>query len=107
MNSIHDCGGMEGFGPIAQEHDEPVFHSAWEAQMFGLNWAIACLGHWNIDADRHAIERMGNARYLETSYYEHWLISNETLLVEKGVLTKEELDAKRAEIARQMNRGVA
>lgn len=107
MNGIHDCGGMDGFGPIRREEDEPVFHSAWEARMFGLHMAIGCLGCWTLDEDRHAIERMGNARYLGTSYYEHWLICDETLLVEKGVVTPEELAARRVEVARRMNGGAA
>lgn len=104
MNSIHDCGGMEGFGPIVQEDDEPVFHHDWEARMFGLHWAIGCLGNWNIDEIRHSIERMGNQHYLETPYYEHWLVCNEILLVEKGIISAEELQARRENIAREMNR---
>ena len=30
MNSIHDMGGMHGFGPIVAEEEEPVFRAAWE-----------------------------------------------------------------------------
>ena len=40
MNGVHDMGGMHGFGPIAPEADEPVFHEIWEARMFGLSCAI-------------------------------------------------------------------
>ena len=48
---------------------------------------------------RHAIERMGPAEYLETSYYEHWLHVYETLLSEQGIITLEELDRKQAELS--------
>ena len=36
-----------------------------------------------------------------SSYYEHWLTAVETLLVEKGVLTKDELAARTAELAKE------
>ena len=29
MNGIHDLGGMQGFGPIEREENEPVFHADW------------------------------------------------------------------------------
>lgn len=99
MNSVHDCGGMEGFGPIVREEDEPVFHADWERRMFALLWAAGAHGHWNIDESRFAMERMGAAKYLSTTYYEHWLHGLETLLVEKGVLTAKELADRQAEIA--------
>ena len=40
MNGIHDMGGMQNFGPIAPEIDEPVFDETWEARMFGLGRAM-------------------------------------------------------------------
>ena len=100
MNGIHDLGGMHGIGRIVREKDEPVFHADWERRMFGLFIAAFAGGHYNVDEFRHAIERMDPAEYLTSSYYEHWLHSLETLLVEKGVVKKEELDAKRAALAK-------
>jgi hypothetical protein len=44
---------------------------------------------------------MDPAHYLESSYYEHWLTAVETLLVEKGVLTRAELEARRAKLAKE------
>ncbi|MBO0704816.1 MAG: nitrile hydratase subunit beta [Candidatus Dormibacteraeota bacterium] len=97
MNGIHDLGGMEGFGPVVPERDEPVFHEEWEGKVFGT--AMATMGPlYNLDEFRHAIERMGNLHYLEGSYYEHWLASLETLLTEKGVLDRAELDARVAQL---------
>ena len=101
MNGIHDLGGMHGFGPIVREKDEPVFHADWERRVFGLLTATLALRKWNIDEFRHAIERMGAAHYLESSYYEHWLHAIETLLIEKGVISRTELDAKIAELGKQ------
>ena len=91
MNGIHDLGGMHGFGPVQPEQDEPVFHHEWEKRVFGLFAPMSAAGTFGVDEFRHAIERMGAAEYLQTSYYEHWLHAFETVALEKGVITAEEL----------------
>ena len=92
MNGVHDMGGMDGFGPVIREHDEPVFHADWERRVA----ALASLVIWRVNADesRHAIERIPPAQYLTSSYYERWLAAAETLLIEHGVITREDLLAK-------------
>jgi nitrile hydratase beta subunit len=94
MNGVHDMGGMDGFGPVVREHDEPVFHADWEGRMYALAGLAMRLARSNSDEFRHAIERIPPARYLASSYYERWLAAAETLLVEHGVVTREELLAK-------------
>ena len=91
MNGIHDLGGMHGFGPVVPEKDEPVFHNEWEKRVFGLFAPLSATGKFSVDEFRHAIERMGHVNYLSTTYYEHWLHAFETLAMEKGILTAEEL----------------
>ncbi len=98
MNGIHDLGGMHGLGPIDREENEPYFHEEWESRVFGLFFANFAQGHFNVDQFRHAIEHMAPADYLNTSYYEHWLHAFERLLDEKGIITKDELDRKQAEL---------
>jgi len=51
-------------------------------------------GIFNMDEYRHAIERMEPRHYLTASYYERSLTSLATLLVEKGILTREELERR-------------
>ena len=87
-------GGMDGFGPVTREADEPVFHAEWERRAFGLmNLTMRAAGV-NIDEFRHTIERIPPGQYLGSSYYERWLSAVETLLVERGLITREELIAK-------------
>ncbi|HEX5613805.1 MAG TPA: SH3-like domain-containing protein, partial [Acidimicrobiia bacterium] len=43
---------------------------------------------------RHAIERMDPSWYLASSYYEHWLTAAATGLVEAGIITQADLDAR-------------
>jgi hypothetical protein len=78
MNGAHDLGGMMGFGAIAAPPSEPVFHEKWEGRMAALMMAVP--GGWSIDEDRSACESMHPAKYLKTSYYEHWLHGLEFLL---------------------------
>jgi len=93
MNGVHDMGGMHGFGPVVREQNEPVFHAGWEGRIYALAFA-AGRGLINADEFRHAIERIPPERYLASSYYERWLAAIETLLVERRVVTREELLAK-------------
>jgi len=93
MNGAHDLGGMHGFGDVNPEQNEPVFHAEWEKRVLGLFVPVSAVGPFCVDEFRARIERMGATNYLSTSYYEHWLHAFETLAVEKGCVTKEELKA--------------
>ena len=78
MNGVHDMGGMDGFGPVVPEQNEPVFHADWERRMFALVSLARRAAQANGDEFRHAIERIPPARYLASSYYERWLAAAET-----------------------------
>jgi nitrile hydratase len=95
MNGVHDMGGMHGLGPVEPEPNEPVFHHDWERKVFALNLATGFIGKWNIDMGRYARELMPGPEYLTTSYYEHWLYGLELLLVDKGLITAEEMRTRR------------
>ncbi len=84
-------GGLQGFGPVEVEADEPVFHSDWERRAARLTIGVMLAGHLS-GRFRHAIERMDPAWYLVSPYYEHWLTATATGLVEADVLTQQELD---------------
>jgi nitrile hydratase len=99
MNGVHDQGGMHGFGPIDPEPEqlEPIFHAEWEKRALALNLACGALGRWNIDASRHSRERLDPVDYLSCSYYAKWIKGLESLLVETGMLTEEELRTGQAD----------
>jgi nitrile hydratase subunit beta len=105
VNSTHDVGGMHGFGPVVREEQEPVFHDEWEKGVFAANLALIVQGVMGpVDPYRHAVERMGNGRYLTTSYYEHWLAGMLTLLDEHGIISKEEMHARIDEVRQDPDR---
>lgn len=96
MDGVHDLGGMQGFGPVEREQNEPVFHADWEAAVLAMMRAAASRGLFNIDEFRHGIERMTPAHYLRATYYEKWLEGVARVLVEKGVVGAEELASRLA-----------
>ncbi len=96
MNGPQDLGGQMGFGPIAPEQDEPIFHAPWEARALGLTLTSAALGYWSIDESRHARESIPPADYLSFSYYKIWFTALSALLERYGEVTAEELATGRA-----------
>jgi nitrile hydratase len=90
MNGIHDMGGLHGFGAVAVEPDEPVFHHRWEARVFG----IARSFRGNGDAARHSLERLDPIAYLQHGYYGRWFAAMERRLAALGVVTAPEIEAR-------------
>jgi len=92
MDGIHDLGGKQGFGKVRFTKNARAFHEPWEVRANALFGYAARLGLINMDEYRHAIERMDPRHYLTASYYERSLTGLATLCVEKGLVTREELE---------------
>ena len=99
MNGVHDLGGMDGFGAVIPEADEPVFHEPWEGRVFALN--ILGVGRVAIpvDALRHRIELLDPLRYLTSTYFERWLAAMAQAILDAGTLTSEEIEARMQQFA--------
>jgi len=96
MNGIHDMGGMDGFGKIEVEPNEPPFHERWEGRVLAMQRSMGYAGAWHIDDSRYAQETLPPQVYLAVSYYQRWALAMEKNLLARGLLTKEELAAGRA-----------
>jgi nitrile hydratase subunit beta len=96
MDGMYDLGGRQGFGRIRHSPEARIYHAPWELRVNALYALAIKHGIFNMDEYRHAIERMEPRRYLVASYYERSLTSLATLCVEKGLVTREELE-RRAE----------
>lgn len=106
MNGIHDMGGMDGFGVVVPEPNEPVFHAAWEGRVLALVRAMGVAGAFNIDASRFYREALSPEVYLSSSYYQKWLLGLEDMLVDKGFIGRNEvLDGHAAGPSKQLPRG--
>ena len=87
-------GGREA-GPVdLAEHD----HSLWEKRVDALMVICSGKGHFTVDGLRRALEDMGEDAFEKMSYYERWIAAISNLLIEKGVLTIDELGRKMAEV---------
>lgn len=96
MNGIHDLGGMQGFGPVVPETNEPVFHAPWEGRVLGMVRSLLFTREWNIDEFRYMQERVPARVYLTVSYYHRWLLSITASSLAHGLVTQGELDAGHA-----------
>lgn len=96
MDGIHDMGGMDGFGKVEAELDEPVFHHLWEGRVLGMSRVMGALGAWNIDMGRDGIEKLPPAVYLTSSYYKKWFLRLEQLLLQRGLVDADEIAAGHA-----------
>ncbi len=103
MDGVHDLGGKTGFGEVDRKSADGIktpargskFSESWEAKVFAMVASGALAGSWkNSDRFRHGIERINPQAYLNHGYYGRWLGGIETLLVEAGVVTQEEITAR-------------
>jgi hypothetical protein len=95
VTGVHDLGGSPG-GPIDKSQHEV---EDWERLADAVNIALGIKGLQTTDELRRAIESLEN--YGELGYYERWAAATEKLLVEKDILTREEIDERSAQIERR------
>ena len=89
VGGVHDMGGVRGYGPVEPEENEPVFHDEWEGRVFGL--VVSIQGGFK----RSNLESLDPEQYL-AGYYPRLMGALERGLIERGVLSPEELEARTA-----------
>jgi nitrile hydratase subunit beta len=92
MNGVHDVGGMQDFGPIQPEKNEPVFHEPWEGRVLAMGRAAGATGKLG-GSFRLAIEEIPPAEYLRMSYYERILEALVKRLIAGGLVTRQEIES--------------
>ena len=92
MDSMHDLGGKQGFGAVHYDPATQHHHDDWEKRIRALSALLVQKKIYNMHEYGHAIERMAPAHYLSASYYERVLTAVATLCVEKGLLTRAEIE---------------
>src|SRR6185312_7963796 len=104
-NTLHDMGGMHGFGPVEPEPNEPVFHAEWEGRVLAMQRAMGFTGLWTIDGGRASLETLPPLTYLATSYYQRWFLGLEKRVVTYGLVGEDELKTGRSlRAGRRLNR---
>jgi len=93
----HDMGGLPA-GPVERtEHD----YAFWEKRVDAMNVLLASKGHLRVDEMRKNIEALPPDAYERMTYYERWMSAIANTLLQRGVLTADELGRKMEEIARR------
>ncbi len=97
MRHVHDRGGWPDAGLIARaEHD----YAMWEKRTDAMLRILTRDRHIiRVDELRRAIESIPPKDYETMSYYERWITAIETLIIEKGLLTRAEIDRRVETIA--------
>ena len=93
MSAVHDMGGRPNDEPI--DRSEHILMD-WERRTNALVGVLRERRLINTDELRRGIEEIPPREYESLTYYERWSASVERLLVEKGLLTTEEIDARAA-----------
>ena len=73
------------------DYHEPTFKYNWHAKAWAITLAAGALGEWNLDISRHYRECLPPKDYMNYSYYEKWLAALTNLLVDKNLVSLEEL----------------
>jgi nitrile hydratase len=96
MDGIADMGGTDGWGPVhPPPADEPVFGEPWEGRAFALTLlSMGRVSGQNLDAFRHALERLDPDAYLKDGYYGRWLNASELMLTDSAILAPGAIDAR-------------
>src|ERR1700754_2046337 len=96
MDGIADMGGTNGWGSVhPPPRNEPVFAESWQGRAFALTLlSIGRLSGRNIDAFRHALERLDRHAYLDDGYFGRWLNAAELMLTESAILAPDSVEAR-------------
>ena len=89
-------GGLSA-GPVERsEHD----YTPWEKRVDAILRLVGDNKRKLITLDEHrrAMEELGPGAYDELSYYERWISAITTILIEKGVLSIDELGRRMEEV---------
>ena len=86
---IHDMGGLPAGKVEATEHD----YALWEKRVDALMVLLSRKGHISVDELRRNIETLGADAYDKMSYYERWIYAITQTLIQRGIVTIEELGA--------------
>jgi hypothetical protein len=101
---FHDLGGQAAGAIDRHEHPTTFFEKRIDAMLMLLSDTRRRL--IRVDEHRRTMEQFGPELYWNLSYYERWLHSMTSLMLEKGVITRDELDARMAEIRARLEKPV-
>jgi hypothetical protein len=90
--SHHEMGGLPAGAVERTEHD----HALWEKRVDALMMLLSSQDRrlLTVDELRRNIESLGPDAYDKMSYYERWIYAITQTLIQRGVITVDELGRK-------------
>jgi hypothetical protein len=98
MRGPHDVGGLPD-GPVDVAPHDMTF---WEKQIDALRGVIGLKGIVTTDENRRYVESLGHDAYDTLTYYERWTAALSRQMVDKGILTQDEIDQRVAEVRKRL-----
>ncbi len=95
MRGIHDLGGLPA-GPVERDEHE---YAQWEKRVDALMMLLSHKDRQLVKVDelRRNIEGLGADAYDRMGYYERWMHAIVQTLIQRGVISIDELGRKMAE----------
>ena len=93
---------LDGAAALPRKNGELVFEAPWEGRVFGIAVALSDQRRYDWEDFRNRLideVAMADRSGASSTYYERWLAALERLLLARGFLSSEELDARTAECA--------
>jgi hypothetical protein len=97
----HDMGGLPAGRVVPSEHDYAEWERRIDALMVLLSGVKDAPPRITVDELRKNIEAIGPEAYDKMSYYERWVTSITQSMIQRGVITTEELGRKMEEIRKR------
>jgi hypothetical protein len=91
---FHDFGGQDAGAVDCREHE----YEPWEKRMDAIRGLCAQRGLFTVDELRRGIEDLGPGVYEKLTYYERWCAAVANLLLQKRVISVDELGRKMAHV---------
>lgn len=90
----NDFGGMPAEPLVIAEHELAPWEKRTHAMLECLYWRQVM----SMEEKRRAVEDLGLTIYAGYTYYQKWALAAATRLMDKGLITQDELATKMAEV---------
>ena len=91
---VHDLGGLLDEPFAADEHE----YQPWEKRVHALRELLAQKELLRVDELRRSVESLGEEKYKRLTYYEQWISAIAEVMLERGIVTDDELGWRIADV---------
>ena len=91
---VNDFGGLPAPPMVIADHELAPWEKRCHATLECLYWRHVM----SMEEKRRALEDLGETLYVELTYYQKWALGAAQHLMDKGLITQDELAAKMDEV---------